>query len=86
MASKTKGRPKKSSTATKIEQKNVKKKAKSGRRQLYSIIWFAIAIFLLFVICIKGENLWFKLHNFLYGVFGFNAICLPIIIGLIAVM
>ncbi len=86
MASKTKGRPKKTTTAAKAEQKAVKKQSKSGRRQVSSIIWFAVALFLLFVVCIKGENLWFKLHNFLYGVFGFCAIFLPIIIGFVAVM
>ena len=86
MASKTKGRPKKSSTATKIEKKEPQKKVKRGHRQAASIIWFAVAVFLLFVICIKGENLWLMLHNFLYGVFGFCAIFLPIFIGIIAVM
>lgn len=86
MASKTKGRPKKSSTATKIEKKAAQKKIKNGHRQVSSIIWFAIALFLLFVICIKGENLWLQLHNFLYGVFGFCAIFLPVIIGFVAVM
>ncbi len=86
MASKTKGRPKKSSTATKIEKKTTQKRIKNGHRQVSSIIWFAIALFLLFVICIKGENLWLQLHNFLYGVFGFCAIFLPVIIGFVAVM
>ncbi len=86
MAAKTKGRPKKSSTATKIEKKTAQKKIKNGHRQVSSIIWFAVALFLLFVICIKGENLWLQLHNFLYGVFGFCAIFLPILIGFVAVM
>ncbi len=86
MASKTKGRPKKSSTATSMEKKKRANDIKNGRRQVSSIIWFAVAVFLLFVVCIKGENLWLGLHNFLYGVFGFCAIFLPILIGLVAVL
>ncbi len=86
MASKTKGRPKKSSTATSMEKKKRANDIKNGRRQISSIIWFAVALFLLFVVCIKGENLWLGLHNFLYGVFGFCAIFLPILIGLVAVL
>ena len=86
MPAKKRGRPKKSSTATAIENKKRSSEIKNGRRQVSSIVWFAVAVFLLFVVCIKGENLWLYLHNFLFGVFGFCAIFLPFLIGLVAVL
>ncbi len=85
MASKKRGRPKKSGTATKIENSK-KRELGNGKRQVSAIVWFAVAVFLLFVVCIKGENLWLYLHNFLYGVFGFCAIFLPVLLGFVAVM
>ena len=39
-----------------------------GSRQLRSIIWFAVAVFLLCVVFIKGENLWTYMHEFVFGV------------------
>ncbi len=84
MAAKKRGRPKKSTAAKKSTARS--KEIKNGRRQASSIVWFAVAVFLLFVVCIKGENLWSHLHNFLYGVFGFCAIFLPVFIGFVAVM
>ena len=86
MPAKKRGRPKKSTTATAIENKKRSNDIKNGRRQVSSIIWFAVAIFLLFVVCIKGENLWLHLHNFMFGVFGFCAVFLPFLIGLVAVL
>ncbi len=86
MPSKKRGKTKKSSTATGIENAKREKQIKNGRRQVSSVIWFAVAVFLLFVVCIKGENLWLNLHNFLYGVFGFCAVFLPFLIGLVTVL
>ena len=86
MPAKKRGRPKKSSTATAIENKKRSNDIKNGKRQISSIVWFAVAVFLLFVVCIKGENLWLYLHNFMFGVFGFCAIFLPFLIGLVAVL
>ena len=85
MATKKRGRPKKSTSTAKKGAAQTKA-IKNGRRQASSIVWFAVAVFLLFVVCIKGENLWLNLHNFLYGVFGFCAIFLPLFIGFVAVM
>ena len=80
MPAKKRGRPKKSSTATAIENKKRSNDIKNGKRQISSIVWFAVAVFLLFVVCIKGENLWLYLHNFMFGVFGFCAIfCLSLL-------
>lgn len=57
-----------------------------GSRQLRSIIWFAVAVFLLCVVFIKGENLWTYMHEFVFGVFGITAYVYPFLIGLAAVL
>ncbi len=57
-----------------------------ARRQVLSVVWFAVAIFLLFVIFIKGENVWLALHNFIFGVFGVTAFAYPVLLGFVAVM
>ena len=86
MAAKKKGRPKKSATATEIKQKKREAEIRNGRRQAVSVVWFAVALFLMFVVFIKGENVWLWLHNFLYGVFGLCAVVLPFLIGLVTVL
>ncbi len=62
------------------------RKEESGRRQLYAVIMFAVALFLLFLVFIPGENVWFAIHNFLFGVFGVTAYFYPFILGLVAVL
>ena len=79
MATKKKGSSKRSATQT----RNVNT---AGRRQLMSVIWFTIAVFLLFVVFIKGENVWAWLHNFIFGLFGVTAYFYPFLLGFVAVM
>lgn len=57
-----------------------------GRRQLLSVIWFAVAIFFLCIVFIKGQNVWTWLHNFVFGIFGVTAYFYPFLLGFIAVM
>ena len=63
-----------------------KTQATAGRRQLKAILWFAAAIFLLFVVLIPGQNVWLSLHNFIFGIFGITAFCYPFLMGAIAVL
>lgn len=79
MATKKKGSQKSRST-----QKSIQNTA--GRRQLMSVIWFTVAVFLLFVVFIKGENVWAWLHNFIFGIFGVTAYFFPFLLGFVAVM
>ena len=85
MATKKKTK-KRSKTATELEKNKRENDIKNGRRQIASVVWFAVAVFMLFVVIIKGENLWLAMHNFMYGVFGFCAIFLPFLIGVVAVL
>ena len=58
----------------------------AGRRQLLSVIWFAVSVFFLCVVFIKGENLWAGLHGFIFGIFGVTAYFYPFLMGFVAVM
>ncbi len=74
--------------ATKKKARSAKKapQTNSGRRQLLSVIWFAVAIFFLCVVFIPGQNLWLGLHNIIFGIFGVTAFVCPFLIGFVAVM
>lgn len=63
-----------------------KKRSGSGRRQLLSVIWFAVAVFLLCVVFIPGQNVWLAIHNFIFGVFGVTAYFYPFLLGFVAVL
>ena len=76
MATKKRGRPSKSEAQT----------TNKAKRQLYSVVWFAIALFLMFVVFIKGENLWTHIHNFMFRIFGFTAYFYPFLLGAVAVV
>lgn len=58
----------------------------AAQRQMHSVIWFTVAIFLLCVVFIKGQNVWSMLHNFIFGVFGITAYFYPFLLGFIAIM
>ena len=60
--------------------------ANQGKRQLMSVIWFSVAVFLLCVVFIKGQNLWTWLHNVIFGIFGVTAFFYPFLLGFVAVM
>ena len=38
------------------------------------------------VVCIKGQNVWTYMHNFMFGLFGFAAFAVPVFIGFVAVV
>ena len=85
MAAKKRGRPRGSSTATKIanERRTAENNAK---RQVLSIVWFAVAVFLMAVIIVPGENAWNGLHNIIFGIFGVTAYFYPVLLGFVAIM
>lgn len=75
---------KRSKTASKTKSKT--QAANKGMRQLHSVIWFAIAIFLTFVVFIKGENVWTAMHNFMFRLFGVTAYFYPFLLGAVAII
>ena len=74
--------------ATKKKSKSTKKATaqNNANRQLLSVVWFAVSLFFLCVVFIKGENLWLGLHNIIFGLFGVTAFALPFLLGFVAVM
>ncbi len=68
--------PKKSDTAARA----------SVKRQMTAVILLAVAILLFSLAIIPGENLWTLMHNFMLGVFSYNAYILPPLLGFVSVM
>ncbi|MBQ6884401.1 MAG: DNA translocase FtsK [Clostridia bacterium] len=60
--------------------------ATKATRQLHSVIWFTIAVFLIFVVFIPGENVWTYIHNFMFQLFGWTAYVYPFLLGAVAVI
>ena len=86
VASKKKGsKPRGSATATKIQNRE-KRQETAGKRQLMSVIWFAVAVFFLCVVFIKGQNVWLAIHNAIFGIFGVTAYFYPFLLGFVAVL
>ncbi len=85
MAAKKRGRPK-SNTTVKRQDANRTAAINNGKRQVMSIIWFAVAVFLLFVVLIPGEKAWNGLHNIFFGIFGVTAFFYPLLLGFVAIM
>lgn len=83
MAARKKG---KSGTSTAKSKASRTAAVNNGRRQVLSIVWFAIAVFLFFVVIIPGEKAWNSLHNVIFGIFGVTAYFYPILLGFVAVM
>lgn len=83
MAAKKKGK-----SGTSIAKSKASRTAavNNGRRQVLSIVWFAIAVFLFFVVIIPGEKAWNSLHNVIFGIFGVTAYFYPILLGFVAIM
>lgn len=93
MAAKSQSRKKKntkprSATATEISNRSnsSQKSRDSGRRQILATVLFASAVFILFVVIIKGQNVWLAMHNFIFGLFGVCTYICPFLLGFVAVL
>lgn len=80
-AAKRKTSSKRTSTASKKTEATA-----TAKRQLLSVIWFAVSVFLLCVVFIKGQNLWLWMHNVIFGIFGVTAFAVPFLIGFVTIM
>lgn len=76
----------KNTKSTTKKQSRENKRIADGNRQLRAIIWFALAVFFLCVVFIKGQNVWTFIHNFTFGLFGVTAYFYPFLLGFIAFM
>lgn len=74
---------KKRSNSSSKKQTKAQNKAS---RQLHSVIWFAVAVFLMFVVFVKGQNVWTVMHNFMFRIFGVTAYFYPFLLGAVAII
>ncbi len=56
----------------------------AGKKQLMAVIWFAVAIFLLCLVFIEGQNIWKAMHDFFFGLFGITTYFYPFLVGFVA--
>ncbi len=72
---------------TKDTQKKSDSAARASvKRQMTAVILLAVAILLFSIAIIPGENLWTAMHNFMLGIFSYNAYILPPLLAFVAVM
>lgn len=86
MAKRKKSKTTSTATAIKKREAAERRALAAGRRQMIAIVLFAVAIFLFFVTVIRGEKVWYYLHNTLFGLFGICAYVWPVLLGLVAVL
>lgn len=79
-----KGKKKTASSSKRAGAKAVQ--ANSGRRQITAVIMFAVAIFLLCLAFVKGQNIWFEIHKIMFGIFGVTAYFYPFILGIVSIL
>lgn len=88
--SKKKSAPKNTSASknTSSKQMSAEKKEVSAavQRQKAAIILMASAAFFIFVAFIEGESVWQTLHNSLFGIFGFCAYIVPLVLIYMAIV
>lgn len=69
------------------KKKTTKATGKSmAKRQITAIVLLTIAILMLFLLFIEGQNVWLFMHNLLLGAFGVLAYITPVFVGYIAIM
>ncbi len=70
-----------SKSAKSVAKESPKKEvSQTVKRQKYAIVLMAAAVFLFCVAFIKGESVWFHLHNAMFGIFGFCAYLIPVML------
>lgn len=79
-----KGKKKTASSSKRSGAKAVQ--TNSGKRQITAVIMFAVAIFLLCLAFVKGQNIWFEIHKIMFGVFGVTAYFYPFILGIVSIL
>ena len=73
-------------STTKPKQKPGRKSGLQGNSEYSAILWFAISVFLLCLVFIKGQNIWTSIHNFIFGIFGVTAFFYPFILAVISIL
>lgn len=73
--------------SNKNAQNEVKKSLfSSEHKQIFALIGFFFAIFMMAVVIVEAGGLWGALRNFFFGVFGINAFIVPLFIGFVCIV
>ncbi len=87
-----KNQPARKNTGTNNRKRNTKKDVKNVEEAVKhtdhkkSIIMFASALLMFFIIIIPGENVWNWMHNTFLGLFGIWAILWPVLLAYVAII
>lgn len=68
------------------KKNNAKQKQSMAKRQVTAILLFTLAVLILFILLIPGQNVWTFLHKMFFGLFGIPAFALPVLLGYVAIM
>ena len=79
-AAKTTGSKKQSAAALARQ-----KQEEHRKRQVWAILLFVLGLLLLALIVVKGQNIWYQVHNWLLGFFGIGVFVLPVLFLYVAV-
>ena len=76
----------KSGTAKKGGSRTKETKPTSAQRQVAAVLLFVGALLMLCILLVPGGSLWGHLQRFFYGLFGYCAFLVPLLMGYLAVM
>ena len=76
----------KSDTAKKGGSRAKETKPTSAQRQVAAVLLFVGALLMLCILLVPGGSLWGHLQRFFYGLFGYCAFLVPLLMGYLAVM
>ncbi len=72
--------------ATKKTRRGAAAKKANSTREIRAILLFALSLFLMALVFIKGENFWTDMHSAIFGIFGVTAFAYPFFLGAVAVI
>ena len=72
--------------AKKKRKSAVAKKTVTANRELKTIIWFAVSLFLMALVFIKGENFWTVIRSVFFGMFGVMTYVMPFLLLTVALI
>ena len=88
MAQKKKTAPKKSSKTKNTQEKNksIKSLFSSEHKQILSLVFFFVSLFMCAVVFIDAGSVWGAFRNFTFGLFGINAFIVPFFMGFVCIV
>ncbi len=88
MAQKKKTAPKKSGKTKNTQEKNksIKSLFSSEHKQVLSLVFFFVSLFMCAVVFIDAGSVWGALRNFTFGLFGINAFVVPFFMGFVCIV